>query len=555
MTLDELEQIRQKNLKKDEDDLQISKTERITRAAAQGITFGFGDELEALFMSQIKGTSYKEEVNKIRDDIDRFRETNPVLAYGSEIGASIPTLLLGGAALRGAGLATKAVRGGSATRAAAVGAGQGAVYGAGTSEGELTTAEGLKDRLVGGAVGASLGGAISGGATLVLPRTTKASMDLIKKGVPVTPGAAKQGAGGSLTGQLIGGLETASTSLPGGGAFISGAKTKALAEFNKVAMLEAIEPIVGSASKRTIIKKITDGFAALGGKQTPLSEIRGKIKGLVGNDAYDAVADLVSKEYTKVLSKMKLEGNDLRILQERIVDKINNAGLSNEAIELVNKRMTFLINNQIKTNKKGVQFLNGDALKKIETNLFDEIMRYNRKGGVESYIGDAFTSIRDVFKTSITEFNPNNSLGKVNLAFAQLKPIEYAVKSAFKNKGIFSTAQFLNGIKAVDRSIRKSTTARGKNLMLGTAREAEEVLGNFTPDSGTANRLFGAMTTSGEANISSLLNPLFFLGAGYSPGVMQALRFGLDVPGMAARSVSPFAAGQTTQGLLNNRGR
>ena len=40
MTLDELEQIRQKNLKKDEDDLQISKTEGITRAAAQGITFG-----------------------------------------------------------------------------------------------------------------------------------------------------------------------------------------------------------------------------------------------------------------------------------------------------------------------------------------------------------------------------------------------------------------------------------------------------------------------------------------------------------------------------------
>ena len=115
-------------------------------------------------MSQIKGTSYKEEVYKIRDDIDRFRETNRVLAYGSEIGASIPTLLLGGAALRGAGLATKAVRGGSATRAAAVGAGQGAVYGAGTSEGELTTAEGLKDRLLGGAVGASLGGAISGAA-------------------------------------------------------------------------------------------------------------------------------------------------------------------------------------------------------------------------------------------------------------------------------------------------------------------------------------------------------------------------------------------------------
>ena len=179
------------------------------------------------------------------------------------------------------------------------------------------------------------------------------------------------------------------------------------------------------------------------------------------------------------------------------------------------------------------------------------MQRFQRSSGVESYIGDAFSEVRNIFKTTITEFNPNNQLGKVNLAFAQLRPIDYAVKSAFKNEGIFSTAQFLQGIKIGDRSFNKSATARGKNLMLNIAREGEDTLGNFTPDSGTASRLLGSMGATGGLDMKQLINPAFYAGLGYAPGVMQAIRGGLSLHGKAGRVLSPFASTQA-QGLITN---
>ena len=74
----------------------------LARAIGQGITFGFGDELEARFRALTGDRSYDEEVADIRESIEQFRETNPVAAYGSEIVGSIPTGLgLAGLALRG----------------------------------------------------------------------------------------------------------------------------------------------------------------------------------------------------------------------------------------------------------------------------------------------------------------------------------------------------------------------------------------------------------------------------------------------------------------------
>ena len=60
------------------------------RSIGQGVTFGFGDEIEAGIRALGAGT-YDEEVAKIRADLEKFRKTNPVSAYGSEIAASLPT--------------------------------------------------------------------------------------------------------------------------------------------------------------------------------------------------------------------------------------------------------------------------------------------------------------------------------------------------------------------------------------------------------------------------------------------------------------------------------
>lgn len=111
------------------------------RSIGQGVTFGFGDEIEAGIRALGAGT-YDEEIAKIREDLEKFRKTNPVSAYGSEIAASLPTGLgLGALALRAG------VRG-----IGKIGAAEGALYGAGVGED-------AEDRAVSAAIGAPLGAA------------------------------------------------------------------------------------------------------------------------------------------------------------------------------------------------------------------------------------------------------------------------------------------------------------------------------------------------------------------------------------------------------------
>ena len=114
----------------------------LARAVGQGVTFGFGDEIEAGIRSLGSDRSYDEEVADIRKSISEFRDTNPVAAYGSEIAGSIPT---------GFGLAGLALRGGL-KGAAKIGALEGSIYGAGEGEGVTGTATST-------ALGAGLGAA------------------------------------------------------------------------------------------------------------------------------------------------------------------------------------------------------------------------------------------------------------------------------------------------------------------------------------------------------------------------------------------------------------
>ena len=67
------------------EELNIGKAEGIKRALGQGASYSFGDEIEAGIKSREKGTSYEDELKLSREKLEKFRKTNPVLAYGSEI--------------------------------------------------------------------------------------------------------------------------------------------------------------------------------------------------------------------------------------------------------------------------------------------------------------------------------------------------------------------------------------------------------------------------------------------------------------------------------------
>lgn len=122
----------------------------LLRAGLQGVTFGFADELEAMARAAASDRTYQQEVKDIREDIEQFRETNPVEAYGTEIVGAIPTGVGLGIGLLRAGIGA-GVRG-----AAKLGAIEGAIYGAGEGEGVEGT---VKSAAIGAGIGA-VGGAV-----------------------------------------------------------------------------------------------------------------------------------------------------------------------------------------------------------------------------------------------------------------------------------------------------------------------------------------------------------------------------------------------------------
>lgn len=122
----------------------------------QGTTFGFADEMRGAVQGGLAalqggdfGETYANVVDQSRTALEQERRVNPVGSIAAEVAGAIPTGMAAGGQLAGKG-ATLLQRMGST---AAVGAGQGAVYGFGSGEG------GVQDRAANAGVGAVAGGA------------------------------------------------------------------------------------------------------------------------------------------------------------------------------------------------------------------------------------------------------------------------------------------------------------------------------------------------------------------------------------------------------------
>jgi len=132
-----------------------------TRTAAQGLTLGFADEIEARARALATGTPYEDVLNEIRGSTKAYQEARPIESMAYEMGgAAIPAL---------ASLAAAPLTGGTSTAAMAptlarmglMGGLEGAAYGFGTGEG--SGGERLA-RVPGGAVTGAIGGAVGGAA-------------------------------------------------------------------------------------------------------------------------------------------------------------------------------------------------------------------------------------------------------------------------------------------------------------------------------------------------------------------------------------------------------
>lgn len=155
----------------DLEEIVVSNSNR-ARLAAQGLTLGYGDEIEAGIASvnPFDSRSYDQALSDTRANIDAFRQMRPGQATALEVGgAVVPTLVAGALTLPAGGSGAAPVAAGTAARVAPTlartaltGAAEGGVYGFGTGEG------GLANRTSSAVIDASLGAVGGVGTNIAL---------------------------------------------------------------------------------------------------------------------------------------------------------------------------------------------------------------------------------------------------------------------------------------------------------------------------------------------------------------------------------------------------
>jgi len=499
------------------------------RAAAQGVSFGFADEIEAGVRAAFdSGKTYAEVVKEVRGQINDFRERNPGAAYGTEIAAAIlPTIAaqyipgVGPAAAattaRTAQLARSAGLGSTGQRAAQVGvasAGQGALYGAGAAEGNPV------ERLDDAAISGVLSGVAGPVVDKLAPRVTSKAKDLLARGIPLTPG---QAVGEStIVGRGLKRLEegVADNVFIVGDA-VRGALNRAQTGFNRAAVEEALSPI---------------------GVKVP--------RGLEGRALIGFGQRTLTTNYNKTLSKMKVS-NTIDLLDELLTI---TKSVDPDIKKYVDNRAFKDVINRISPDGG----LSGTSLKASQASLRRRINKLKREGTDEGdRKADALEDLRNVLNAAISKENPKLApqLNKIDQAYGRFEIVRNAELRRKTVEG-FNPGDLLQAAAKGDATKRQSKFSAGEARMQRLAQNAQDIIGGIVPDSGTSQRQVARQIATGGGmglglqqlspigQASSLLVP----GAYTRPGVPVA-RFGIDVLGRGARAAVPALSANFNQRL------
>jgi len=325
---------------------QPSTGESMARAALQGGTFGFGDEIVAAGAAALDplvnetggtfGDRYEAYRAKERRDVEKFRETDPVKAYGAEIAGAIPTAMLPmgqvGRLAQGGSLGARTIAG------AGVGAAQGGAYGLGVGEGDpqQQAESAAQGALMGGAAGAAAP-AIGYAAKKVIGGPIKNIANRITSGRNASAAKMPRAAH-----EIMQEVMQADDSLTGAGAArIKAAGPQAMladAGPNATSLLDTA--VQGSGKAATIARQAVDARVAGASKQirSALDDALGAPKGLretanniaqstsgARSDAYDAAYETFIDYGSK--SGKKIEDTLGRVpsrLLKKAVDEAND---------------------------------------------------------------------------------------------------------------------------------------------------------------------------------------------------------------------------------------
>ncbi len=430
------------------------------RAAAQGLTFGFADELEAAFRSgRISGAEYERIRDQLRAQQGQFAQEQPVRAGGTEFAASL---------VAPAGVVAKPVtRGSGIVGDVLLGSGLGALTGAGKA---------TEDVAGGTVTGALLGGGgtavLSGGGRLLAPAVRPEAAALREQGISLTPGSAFGG--------RIQQVEQAAESIPLVGGIVSGARERQFSEFN------------------------------LASYNKVLSNLDPKLKvpqGLTGRDAYLFVEKSISDKYNDVVPDLAVKFTPK---VQSGFDAIKNRYAKGNLSEADKQQFQNYVN-ALESDFRASGVVSGQKAQAIKQDLSEMSRTYGAGTGSTKILGDAFKELEGFYMNTLRNQNPKyaSDLKKVDSAYRDFVRVQTAMAKTRGEEGIFTPAQLEAAVRQSDVSKRKAAFARGGAPMQDLSSRATSILGQKVPDSGTATRgMTGALLTGGAGYVDPMAGAL-----------------------------------------------
>ena len=284
-------------------------------------------------------------------------------------------------------------------------------------------------------------------------------------------------------------------------------------------------PIMGDAITAAR-NKANKGFETAVYDKT-LEKIGDKLpQGVSGRDALVYTENALKTNYDDVLGKIGAIKKD-----EIFTSKVDNLkDLVNKLVMPKAEKAKFasaLNDVEESINKNG--FMTSDAYKAIESSLGQDVRKLGASTNIyEGKISTAVKQLQEELR-GLLQRNAGgyaDDLGKANSGWALFKRAQNSAGKLGAEDGAFTPGQYLNSVRALDKSKDKGAFARGSALGQELGDAGKTILANKVPDSGTAQRiLYGT-----GAVASGALNPAIpiglFTGAGAYMSPVQKLLSG-----------------------------
>lgn len=363
--------------------------------AAQGITFGYSDEMIARFRSSFGDRTYQEELDAYRKELDFAKEKSPGTYLTGDVAGSI-IAPIPGSSLRAASTAGKVGLG------AAKGAAIGGLEASGRTENDLLSVEGLKDVAVGIGAGGVVGGALAGVGPLVKKGTDKFKKEAAEI---LDPSVIREGAMRKSPTDKLRELKDPTVVVKNKeaiavgekfGVFLDDAAPTAITDKTVKALNEVGEQL-GNTTKRFTEElgeqaALTKGpikLKATSAMEDMLTEVQGKVKkGAIDTKDGKAATKIIKEEFNRL--KVMIDDSDnslaaVRELKTNIYKRMDSAdfklggtkaGTAKDTLKSVTSKLQDLEQNALEANVKILKAKGkGDLAKTLaeahKTNLKD----------------------------------------------------------------------------------------------------------------------------------------------------------------------------------------